>query len=123
MVNNPNDPDYASGKKFVETPKVVFTKTLDKSEWENTAIATGDLADEVSKLKNQDGKDIIVYGGANFVSNLIRQGLIDEYYLFVNPVALGSGMTIFNNVDNRLNLNLVEAKDFSCGIALLHYKK
>src|ERR687891_1819352 len=123
VVNNPNDPDYASGKKFVETPKVVFTKTLDKSEWENTAIATGDLADEVSKLKNQDGKDIIVYGGANFVSNLIRQGLIDEYYLFVNPVALGSGMTIFNNVDNRLNLNLVEAKDFSCGIALLHYKK
>ena len=97
--------------------------TLDKSEWENTAIATGDLADGVSKLKNQDGKDIIVYGGANFVSNLIRQGLIDEYYLFVNPVALGSGMTIFNNVDNRLNLNLVEAKDFSCGIALLHYKK
>ena len=123
VVNNPNDPDYASGKKFVETPKVVFTKTLDKSEWENTAIATGDLADEVSKLKNQDGKDIIVYGGANFVSNLIRQGLIDEYYLFVNPVALGVGMTIFNNVDNSLNLSLVETQGFSCGIALLHYKK
>jgi dihydrofolate reductase len=123
VVSNPNSPDYASGKKFLETPKVVFTKTLDKSEWENTAIATGDLADEVSKLKDQDGKDIIVYGGAKFVSNLIRHGLIDEYYLFVNPVALGVGMTIFNNVDNRLNLNLVETKDFSCGIALLHYKK
>jgi dihydrofolate reductase len=123
VVNNPNDPTYAFGKKMVDASKIVFTKTLDKSEWENTEIAKGDLTDEIYELKNQRGKEIMVYGGANFVSNLIRQGLIDEYYLFVNPVALGLGMTIFNNIDNRLNLDLVETKAFSCGIALLHYKK
>jgi dihydrofolate reductase len=123
VINNPNNPDYTFGKKMVDTPKIVFTKTINKSEWENTVIAKGDLADEISQLKNQEGKDIIVYGGANFVSNLIRHGLIDEYYLFLNPVALGTGMTIFSDIDNRLNLNLLETKDFSCGIALLHYGK
>lgn len=64
---------------MIETPKVVFTKTLEKSQWINTNIATGNLADEIRKLKNQNGKDIIVYGGASFDSSLIKVGLIDVY--------------------------------------------
>ena len=123
VTNKPDDPAYAFGKKMVDTPKVVFTKTLKKSEWENTDIATGDLMDEISNLKNQNGKDIIVYGGANFVSNLIKFNLIDEYHLFVNPVALSSGMTIFGNIEAKHNLKLVKAKPFSCGIVVLHYEK
>ena len=77
---------------MIETPKVVFTKTLDKSDWPNTDIATGDFRDEITKLKNPDGGDIIVYGGASFDSSLIREKkLIDEFYLFVNPIVMGSG--------------------------------
>ena len=73
VMNKPDDPWYAFAKKMIETPKVVFTKTLDKSDWPNTDIATGDFRDEITKLKNLDGGDIIVYGGASFDSSLIRE--------------------------------------------------
>ena len=69
VMNKPDDPWYAFAKKMIETPKVVFTKTLDKSDWPNTDIATGDFRDEITKLKNLDGGDIIVYGGASFDSS------------------------------------------------------
>jgi len=59
------------------TTKVVFAKTLDKSEWDNTVLAKGDLVDEITKLKKQEAKDIIAYGGGTFVSHLIKQGLVD----------------------------------------------
>ena len=94
VMNKPDDPEYIFAKKMMQTPKIVFTKTLNKSEWPNTRLATGDLKDEITKLKNQDGGDIIVYGGASFDSSLIKENLIDEYYLFVNPVAIGNGKTI-----------------------------
>jgi len=119
VVANPSDPSYPFAKKMVDTPKVVFTKTLDKSEWRNTVLAKGDLADEIKKLKNQSGKDIIVYGGVTFVSSLIKEGLIDELNLFVNPTALGKGLQIFTGITK---LKLIRARSFACGIALLCYK-
>ena len=122
VANDPNNPLYAAGKKFTDTPKVVFTKTLEKSEWSNTAIATGDLASEITRLKNQNGKDMIVYGGASFVSALIKEGLIDEFHLFINPAVLGKGLTIFKDVDHKQGLALVNSASFECGIVLLHYE-
>lgn len=119
VAANPGDPEFEAGKKFTDTQKVVFTKTLDKSEWNNTILAKGDLVDEIAKLKKQNGNDIIAYGGANFVSNLIQHNLVDELHLFVNPVALGNGMKIFNS---RTNLKLIKAKPFDCGITLLYYE-
>jgi dihydrofolate reductase len=107
---------------MIETPKVVFTRTLKKSQWANTDIATGDLTDEVIKLKNQKGKDIIVYGGASFDSSLIRTGLIDEFHLFINPVAIGNGMTIFKDLTKAQKFKLVRSMAFDCGIVLLHYE-
>jgi len=97
VMNKPDDPWYAFAKKMIETPKVVFTKTLNKSRWINTDIATGDLIEEVSKIKSQNGRDIIVYGGASFDSFLIKEKLIDEFYLFINPIVMGSGKTIFRD--------------------------
>ena len=118
----PDSPEYGIAKKMLDTPKVVFTKTLEKSKWINTTLARGNLADEVNKLKNQKGKDIIVYGGASFVSNLIKEGLIDEYYLFINPAVIPSGLTIFSKISGKMNLSLVESIPFDCGVVLLHYK-
>lgn len=122
VAANPNDPEFISGKKFTDTHKVVFTKTLDKSEWDNTVLAKGDLVDEITKLKKQDGKDIIAYGGATFVSALIKHGLIDEFHLFVNPTAIGKGMTIFKDLDGKQNLTLVKSRSFDCGIVVLNYE-
>ena len=123
MAANPDDPEYTAGRKFTDTHKVVFTKTLGRSEWDNTVLAKGDLVDEISVLKNQDGNDIIAYGGGTFVSALLKHGLIDELNLFVNPVALGAGMPIFRDLASRQKFVLETSKAFACGIVLIRYRK
>ena len=115
-------PEEEGAEVFTTTRKVVFTKTLDRSEWEHTTLAKGDLVDEITKLKHQDGKEIIAYGGATFVSALIKHGLIDEYHLFINPTAIGRGRTIFNELDSKRELILVRSSVFPCGIVVLHYE-
>jgi len=122
FVKKPDDPWYPFAKKMIETPKIVFTKSLTKSEWPNTEIATGDLKEEITNLKSQEGGDIIVYGGASFDSSLIKENLIDEYYLFINPVAIGNGKTIFGDLKEIRKLSLVESMTFDPGIVLLHYE-
>lgn len=122
IVNNqPESPEYTFAKKMVDTPKVVFSQTLDKSSWTNTVLEKGNLTDEIANLKNQNGKDLLVYGGADFVASLIKENLIDEYNLFVHPVILGKGLTIFDKTENRLNLKLIESERFDGGVVFLHY--
>jgi len=121
VLNNPTDPEYYAAKKFIDYPKVVFTRTLDKHSWINTTLAKGDLTDEVNKLKEQSGKDIIVYGGAGFVSSLVRENLIDEYLFFINPAAIGNGLSIFKNLNGTMKMKLVECIPFDCGIVLNKY--
>ena len=123
VAANPDDPEYTAGRKFTDTHKVVFTRTLGQSEWDNTVLAKGDLVDEISGLKEQDGNDIIAYGGGTFVSALIKHGLIDELNLFVNPVALGAGMPIFRDLAGRQKFVLETSKAFGCGIVLIRYRK
>jgi len=122
VIKKPDDPWYAFAKKMIDIPKVVFTKTLNKSKWINTEIATGDLTDEIIKLKNREGKDMVVYGGASFDSSLIKLGLIDEFLLFINPVAIGNGMTIFRDLNEIQKFNLVKTIAFDSGEVLLHYE-
>jgi dihydrofolate reductase len=121
-MNKPDDPWYAFSKKMIETPKVVFTKTLNKSKWINTDIATGNLMKEVSKIKSQNGGDIVAYGGASFDSSLIKEKLIDEFYLFINPVAIRNGMTIFKDLNEVQKYTLIETKAFESGKVLLRYE-
>ena len=115
-------PEEEGADKFNSTKKVVFTRTLERSEWENTTLAKGDLVEEITRLKEQPGSDIIAYGGATFVSALIKHGLIDEFHLFINPVAIGRGMTIFSELEQKQNLTLIQSTAFACGIVVLHYK-
>jgi len=127
VMTKPDDPSsidlsHAFAKKMLETPKVVFTKTLKKSQWANTDIATGELTEEIIKLKSQNGKDIIVYGGASFDTSLIKEGLIDDFHLFINPAAIGKGMTIFKDLNNIQKFILVKSIAFDCGIVMLHYE-
>jgi dihydrofolate reductase len=122
VAANQDHPEFTAGQKFTDTDKIVFTKTLDHSDWNNTVLAKGNLVDEITKLKKQDGKDIIAYGGATFVSALIKQGLIDEFHLFINPTAIGNGMTIFKELDSKQNLTFVKSTSFDCGIVVLNYE-
>jgi len=120
-ASKPEGEDALGVDKMNNTSKIVFTKTLEKSDWDNTVLAKGDLTEEITKLKKQEGHDIIVYGGATFVSDLIKHNLIDEYYLFINPVAIGKGLTIFNNIEETLLLTHVKSSSFDCGIVVLRY--
>lgn len=120
VVNNqPDSPEFSFAEKMVNIPKIVFSKTLKSIEGKNTTLENGDLVTAINQLKNKPGKDILVYGGANFVSSLLKNNLIDELNLFVKPIAIGKGMEIF--VD-RTNLKLVNAKAFQCGEVVLQYK-
>jgi dihydrofolate reductase len=122
VAAEPANPEQAAGKKYTDTPKVVFTKTLKRSPWENTVLATGDLVREVYQLKSQPGGDMIVYGGSTLVSSLIKERLIDEYHLFINTAAIGLGMAPFCALDRTSYLTLVKSIAFDCGIVLLHYE-
>ncbi len=109
-------------QKMVNIPKVIFSKTLDLPFGTNTSLATGNLAEEIARLKNENGKDMLVYGGTGFVSSLIAGGHIDEFYFFVNPVIINKGMRIFDLLNERQKLTLISATPYQCGVTVLHYK-
>jgi len=117
-----SNPSEEGAEKINSTNKIVFTKTLNHSEWDKTILAKADLVHEITELKKQEGGDIIVYGGATFVSSLIKHGLIDDFHLFVNPVAIGRGMSVFGELESRQNLILIKSVAFECGIVVMHYK-
>ena len=85
----------------------------------NTILESGDIVEEVTNLKNQEGSDMIVYGGGTFVRTLIDAGLIDELHLFVNPTAIGNGMPVFGSMQN---MKLIKSRPFECGIVVLCYE-
>ena len=115
------NPGHPFAKKIAALPKIVFSKTLEKSTWNNTTLAKGDLAEEVTRLKKEDGKDLLVFGGANFVSSLIKEGLIDEYHLIINPTAMSKGMTIFNFLDTIRKFTPTQSKLYPGGKTVLSF--
>jgi dihydrofolate reductase len=115
-----NDPVVAEGMNNL--PKVVFSRTLDKASWKNTKLVKGDMAAAVRKLKQEPGKGMALLGSGSVVSQLAQAGLIDEYQIVVNPVALGEGKTLFAGIKEKLNLKLTRTRTFANGNALLCYE-
>jgi dihydrofolate reductase len=101
-------------------PKIVFSKTLDKVEW-NSRLVRDNIAEEIAKLKAQPGKDLSL-GGPTLASTFMQLGLIDEYQLFVNPVVLGGGTPFFPALRNPISLRLIETRTFSSGVVYLRYQ-
>lgn len=123
VASNPEskEEDLFMADKLNDMPKIVFSKTGKCINWINTKVA-GNIAEEVKTLKRLPGKDIIIYGGAGIAASFIKENLIDEYHLFVNPVAIGKGKPIFNELDDMLKLKLVKATTSSIGIVVLFYQ-
>ena len=124
VAKNPDSSkeDLYMAEKLNGLPKVVFSKTITSLDWTNVRITADDVTEVIADLKRQEGKDIIMYGGASFVSSLIKLNLIDEYHFFINPSILGNGMPIFQDVKDRLKLNLIKATAGESGIVILHYE-
>ena len=103
-------------------PKVVFSRTLDKVSWNNTKLVKGDIIDEIRKMKKDPGKDIAILGSGSILSQLAPHGLIDEYQIVVNPVALGKGRTMFDGIKEKVHLKLTKTRTFGNGNVLLCYE-
>jgi len=104
-------------------PKLVFSRTLQSAEWKNSTLVKSDAAEEISKLKQLPGKDMVILGSASLLASLLRQrGLIDEYRVILNPVFLGSGKPLFQDVKERLRLKLSRTKLFGSGVVVLYYQ-
>ena len=113
-------PEVAAGMNRM--PKYVVSRSLDQVDWENTTLLKGDLVEEVTRLKQQDGPDIVILGSGDLTAQLAEAGLIDEFQLVVNPVALGVGRTMFEGVDSPVALKLVHSRVFGNGNVLLCYQ-
>jgi dihydrofolate reductase len=103
-------------------PKVVFSTTLEKVAG-NAGLASGDVAEEVARLKEQPGKGVVSVGGAGFASTLIKLNLIDEYRLFVSPVVLGGGTPYFPPLEEKINLELLETRTFGSRVVYVRYRR
>ncbi len=102
--------------------KVVFSRTLDHAEWTNTRLVKTDAQDEVARLKQESGQDILIFGSADLSSTLMRHGLIDEYRLGLVPVVLGGGNPLFKPSLDMLRMSLLEARAFRSGCVVLRYE-
>ncbi len=103
-------------------PKVVFSRTLEQTSWNNTKLVRGDIAAEVQNMKKDPREDMVILGSGSIISQLAQEGLIDEYQIVVNPIILGNGKTIFEGIKEKLALKLTKTRVFSNGNVFLCYE-
>ena len=111
--------DFAD--KFNAIPKIVFSRTLQRADWNNTRLIRDNMVEEVIRLKQQSGKDISI-GSISIAQEFMRRGLIDEYWLLVHPVVVGRGRRLFDGLRDRVNLKLIDTKTLKSGVVALHYQ-
>jgi dihydrofolate reductase len=108
-----HDPAVAAGMN--STSKVVFSRTLEQALWSNTKLVKGDIVSEIRKMKDEPGPGMAILGSGSIVTQLASEGLIDEYQMMVDPVALGKGRTMFDGIQEKLNLKLKKTRIFNNG--------
>ncbi|MCW9705869.1 dihydrofolate reductase family protein [Fodinibius salsisoli] len=123
LLENPSEekPMNDFAKAIDKIPKIVFSSTLKNVDWESATIAKCDLKEKVLELKQQSGKDILV-GSRSLIIQLMKLNLIDEYQFCVHPVVAGSGLPLFENINDRTILKLIKTKTFSGGAVTLYYE-
>jgi dihydrofolate reductase len=114
------DPVIAKGMNTLQ--KIVFSRSLKSADWNNSRLVREVIPEEIMQLKQQPGKDMVIYGSGSLVSAFANLGLIDEYRFIVNPVVLGSGKPLFKGFKDRFNLKLLEARTLGSENVLLSYQ-
>ena len=115
--------DIQHSRWYNSVTKIVISKTLQQHNLTNTKIISDNIAEEIKRIKQQQGKNILIFGSASIAHLLTQHDLIDDYWLFVNPVLLETGIPLFKNIRDRINLKLLENKVFASGVVGLHYKR
>jgi dihydrofolate reductase len=120
---NASKHDIEHSTWYNKVSKVVLSKTITDTGLTNTIVISDHLADNINTLKQQEGKNILIFGSPRASQSLLNEGLVDEFWLFVNPIILGKGMPLFKDVTGTTTLKLIESKTFTCGVIALHYEK
>lgn len=120
---NASKHDIEHSTWYNNVSKVVLSKTLQSDGLHNTIVIGDRLSEQITKIKQQEGKNIIIFGSPSASRSLLNEGLVDEFWLFVNPIILGQGMPLFKDITGITNLKLIESKTFACGVIALHYGK
>ena len=124
FLHNPSaskhDIEHAAWLENVE--KVVVSTTLPEQDWNNTRVIRENIAEEIAKLKQEPGKDLVIFGSITLATSLMEQGLIDEFQFTISPVMLGKGKTFIRTIDEKVQLELLESETLDGGIVGLHYK-
>jgi len=107
---------------YNKVSKVVLSRTISEEGLDKTRVIGERLADNINEIKKQAGKNILIFGSPSASNSLLSQGLVDEFWLFVNPVLLGQGIPLFTGVTETTKLKLIETITFSCGVIALHYE-
>jgi dihydrofolate reductase len=115
--------DIEHSSWYNKVSKVVLSRTMSGKNLSKTKIISDNVIKEITGLKQAAGKDIIIFGSPSASHTLMQENLIDDYWLFVNPILLGEGIPLFKNIKNRTNLNLIKTHVFSSGVVCLHYEK
>jgi dihydrofolate reductase len=123
----PDNPSASEGEKIYARKlnamrKVVISRTLSAVEWNNSTLLREVVPSEIEQLKQEPGRDIVIYGSASIVQALTNLGLIDEYQILVHPVILGGGKALFKGLNEQRNLKLIDTKTFPTGVVLLQYQ-
>jgi dihydrofolate reductase len=120
---NPSKHDIEHSTWYNKVEKVVLSKTLKGKNLKNTRIISDNIAAEVQKIKQGSGKEIIIFGSPSASHTLMQEGLIDEFWVFMNPILVGSGIPLFKGLHDSVNLKLVKSHAFTCGVICLHYQR
>ncbi len=115
--------DLAFADLMNSRQKVVFSRTITQLNWENSIRLSGNLGSEIYRLKKSEGNDIIIYGSSKLIGGLIKLGIIDEYILWVHPVILGTGKSLFGKMKEPADMQLAKVQQFNSGVVLLQYNK
>lgn len=123
VLNDPNADTHslAHARWVQEIPKIVFSTTLPSADWNNTTLIRDNVVEEVNRLKEQPGKDLVIFGSPGLSKNLMNLGLIDEYKLTLHPIILGEGISLFDSNTQMSKLKLLESKTLGSGVVTLHY--
>jgi len=116
------DDDDAVKEEMNTRPKLVFSRTLARVDWQNSRLATGAIAEELARLKQLPGDGLIWVGGSNLASQFLDLGLIDEIRIILTPILLGGGHTVFGEIAKRHTLQFVSAQPFASGNVLVRYE-
>ncbi len=120
---NASKHDIQHSKWYMKVPKVILSRTLNDSKLKNTKVIRDNIKKEIGQLKNQPGEEIIIFGSPSASHALMKENLIDDYWIFVNPVLIGNGIPLFKNIQERISLQLKETHAFQSGVVCLHYER